>query len=87
MAIPTRNCPLVNSNVTARRLSATLAGGRRLWVLQVSVFGPRIRHGYATLAWVDWFNNRHLLKFFGNIPPSEAEANCYAALETEPAAA
>ena len=27
---------------------------------------------YATLAWVDWFNNRHLLGPNGNIPPAEA---------------
>jgi transposase InsO family protein len=33
---------------------------------------------YATLVWVDWFNNRRLLKPIGNIPPAEAEANVYA---------
>ena len=38
---------------------------------------------YATLEWVDWFNNRRLLEPIGNIPPSEAEANFYAALETK----
>ena len=32
----------------------------------------------ATLDWVDWFNNRHLLGPIGNIPPAEAEQNCYA---------
>ena len=42
---------------------------------------------YATLEWVDWFNNRRLLEPIGNIPPAEAEANFYAALETEPMAA
>ena len=42
---------------------------------------------YATLEWVDWFNNRRLLELIGNIPPAEAEANFYAALETEPMAA
>ena len=42
---------------------------------------------YATLAWVDWFNNRRLLEPLGNIPPAEAEANFYAALETKPMAA
>ena len=31
--------------------------------------------------WVDWFSNRRLLKPIGNIPPAEAEANYYAALE------
>jgi transposase InsO family protein len=42
---------------------------------------------YATLKWVDWFNNRRLLEPIGNIPPAEAEANFYVALETEPVAA
>jgi putative transposase len=41
---------------------------------------------FATLEWVDWFNNRRLLEPIGNIPPAEAEANYYAALE-EPAMA
>jgi transposase InsO family protein len=35
---------------------------------------------YATLEWVDWFNNRRLLAPIGNIPPAEAEENYYAAL-------
>ena len=34
---------------------------------------------YATLEWVDWFNNQRLLGTIGNIPPAEAEANHYAA--------
>ncbi|MGV8988759.1 MAG: IS3 family transposase [Cypionkella sp.] len=42
---------------------------------------------YATLEWVDRFNNRRLLEPIGNIPPAEAEANFYAALETEAMAA
>ena len=42
---------------------------------------------YATLEWVDWFNNRRLLEPIGNIPPAEAEANFYAALETDAMAA
>ncbi len=33
---------------------------------------------YATLEWVDWFNNRRLLEPIGNIPPAEAEARYYA---------
>ncbi len=41
----------------------------------------------ATLEWVDWFNNRRLLEPIGNIPPAEAEANFYTALETEDIAA
>ena len=39
---------------------------------------------FATLEWVDWFNNRRLLSSIGNVPPAEAEAQYYAALE-EPA--
>lgn len=29
---------------------------------------------WATLNWVDWFNNRRLLSTIGNIPPSAATA-------------
>ncbi|NJO54035.1 MAG: hypothetical protein HC829_03625 [Bacteroidales bacterium] len=36
---------------------------------------------FATLEWVDWFNNRRLLAPIGNIPPAEAEARHYALLE------
>ncbi|MCP1758626.1 putative transposase [Bradyrhizobium elkanii] len=36
---------------------------------------------YATLEWVDWFNNRRLLEPIGNIPPAEAEARYYAQTE------
>ena len=42
---------------------------------------------YATLEGVDWFNNRRLLEPIGNIPPAEAEANFYAALERSDMAA
>ena len=42
---------------------------------------------YETLEWVDWFNNYRLLEAIGNIPPAEAEANFYAAMETEERAA
>lgn len=34
---------------------------------------------YATLEWVDWFNNRRLLEPIGHVPPAEAEARYYAA--------
>ena len=37
---------------------------------------------YKTLEWVDWFNHQRLLEPIGNIPPAEAEANYYAALES-----
>ncbi|MEL7685648.1 IS3 family transposase [Citromicrobium sp. WPS32] len=42
---------------------------------------------YATLEWVDWFNNRRLLAPIGNIPPAEAEARYYAMLDDTPMAA
>ena len=35
---------------------------------------------FATLTWVDWFNNRRLLEPIGNIPPAEAEERYYASL-------
>ena len=36
---------------------------------------------FATLEWVDWFNNRRLLGPIGNIPPVEYEASYYQQLE------
>ncbi|MEF2546388.1 IS3 family transposase [Aurantimonas sp. E1-2-R+4] len=39
---------------------------------------------FATLEWVDWFNNRRLLEPIGNVPPAEAEAVYYAQLEAMP---
>ena len=35
---------------------------------------------FATLEWVDWFNNRRLLEPIGNLPPAEAEATYYSQL-------
>ena len=42
---------------------------------------------FATLEWVDWFNNRRLLEPIGNIPPAEAEARYYAQANDRPMAA
>ena len=36
---------------------------------------------FATLEWVDWFNNRRLLEPIGNIPPAEAELRYYAMMD------
>jgi putative transposase len=33
---------------------------------------------YATLEWIDWFNNHRLLEPIGNIPPVERESAYYA---------
>ena len=42
---------------------------------------------YATLEWVDWFNNRRLLEPIGNILPAEAEAAYYADMQEQAIAA
>lgn len=42
---------------------------------------------YATLGWVDWFNNCLLLEPIRNILLAEAEADFYEALETDDIAA
>ena len=36
---------------------------------------------FATLEWVDWFNNRRILEPIGNMPPAEAEQRYFADLE------
>ena len=42
---------------------------------------------FATLTWVNWFNNRRLLEPIGNIPPAEAEERYYAMPEQSAMAA
>src|SRR5271165_4040379 len=37
---------------------------------------------YATLSWVDWFNNRRLLEPLGYVPPAEFEATYYRSQST-----
>jgi transposase InsO family protein len=36
---------------------------------------------FATLEWVEWFNNRRLLAPIGYIPPAEAEGRYHASLD------
>ena len=36
---------------------------------------------FATLSWVDWFNNRRLFEPIGNVPPSEKEIEYYPKLQ------
>ena len=36
---------------------------------------------FATLEWVDWFNNRRLLEPIGNVPPAEFEETYYSSQE------
>lgn len=33
---------------------------------------------YATLEWVDWYNNRRLHAYCGDVPPAEYEHTYYA---------
>lgn len=42
---------------------------------------------YATLQWVDWFNNRQLLEPIGNVPPAELEMAYYRQLKESDEAA
>ncbi len=42
---------------------------------------------FATLEWVDWFNNRRLLEPIGFIPPAEAEERYFAMLTNSAMAA
>jgi transposase InsO family protein len=42
---------------------------------------------FATLEWIDWFNNRRLLEPIGNIPPAEAEERYYDQNRDHPIAA
>jgi putative transposase len=42
---------------------------------------------YATLDWVDWFNNRRLLEPIGNVPPAEFESMYYRQLDESAVAA
>jgi len=42
---------------------------------------------FATLTWVDWFNNRRLFEPIGNVPPTEKEIEYYQQLEESAMAA
>ena len=50
---------------------------------KTEVIGPQgpWRHAeqveFATLTWIDWFNNRRLLEPLGHVPPAEYEAAYY----------
>ena len=39
---------------------------------------------YATLEWVDWFNNRRLIEPIGDVPQAEYEMMYYRQLEESP---
>lgn len=63
----------------------TVARLMRAMALQGIIRGEAVE--FATLEWVDWFNNRRLLEPIGNIPPAEAEERYYAMLDAPAMAA
>ena len=56
-------------STASKRLRSSTGAGRG------AASGPS---NWVTLEWVDWFNNRRLLKPLGNISPALAEARYYA---------
>ncbi|MGE0550527.1 MAG: IS3 family transposase, partial [Kofleriaceae bacterium] len=42
---------------------------------------------FATLVWVDWFNNRRLLELLAYVPPVEFEAAYYRSQQSHAVAA
>ena len=42
---------------------------------------------FATLTWVDWYNNRRLFEPIGNVPPNEKEIEYYQKLQGSAVAA
>src|SRR5688572_24529571 len=70
--------PLSKSEVVVKR------SGRSSYLTALRRRGPwRTLEAveFATLEWIDWFNNRSLLEPIGNILPAEAEARYYAQAE------
>lgn len=59
-------------------LAKTINGLNKAEVVQRKLsWRTREQVEWATLTWIDWFNNRPLLEPIGNIPPAEAEADYY----------
>jgi putative transposase len=54
-------------------------GAEVLWRQRSLPNAPGVK--MATLRWVDWFNYHRLFGPIGHIPPAEAEANYYAAID------
>jgi hypothetical protein len=62
------------SEIPTTKLAETINGLYKAEVIHRR--GPRRSFEaveFATLEWVDWFNNRRLPEPIGNIPPAEAE--------------
>lgn len=61
-------------------LAESLNGLYKAEVIHRKSWKTRSEVELATLAWVDWYNNRRLLARIGYIPPVEAELKYYASL-------
>ena len=66
-------CPLDHVN---RQFHAPAPNMR--WVSDFTMSRPERGSFYATREWMDWFNNRRLLKPISNITTAEAEQRFYA---------
>jgi len=62
-------------------LTETINGLYKAEVIHRQSWKSREAVELATLAWVDWYNNRRLLESIGHRPPTEAEAAYYRQLD------
>jgi transposase InsO family protein len=74
----------MSSSVTTGSQSATVGIPRRLRY-KIAIRTPHVE--YATLEWVDWFNNRRLLESIGHVPPAEYEREYHRLNEAQAMAA
>jgi transposase InsO family protein len=84
-ALPTRGYAVYRPNrgAAARQCDGRVLAETVIGLFRTEVIRPRgpwhhVEHvEFATLEWVDWFNNRRLLESIGNIPPIEFEQLYY----------
>ena len=68
-------------------LAETINGLYKAEVIHRRRWPTRAEVEWATLEWVNWYNDRRLLEPIGNIPPAEAEDHYYQQLSELPMAA
>lgn len=68
-------------------MAESINGLYKAEVIHRQIWKNRSEVELATLAWVDWYNNRRLLERLGHIPPAEAEQRYYASLKVQDVAA
>ena len=77
-----------DGQVSARNGAATIATGRNhVQDIVKGIIEGETRSIVSNMTMEELFNNRRLFEPIGNIPPAEAEANYYAALDDTPMAA